>query len=372
MSFRKVWRSAWIVVAIGVAACGDDSLGPADFEDAAALNENMSSADSAFDSEAYASFAAVSADLASTTAAPAAPFLQSTMATLPHRTSLYTTSALRADRLRQLTPALRAAATTGPVIDDALYGNVYRWDETTGEYFWDGVEQVSGLNGVRFILYRVDDFGTIDVPLVEVGYVDLVDESVSGSTRLRTVVAGVGGTAPTYVNYLATANVTATTLSITATGFITNALPAAANKTLTFDVSIGANQTTATFTLDATFQLNDPDITLDLEESVRFTEEAIIVSVDFQFIRPSEVVRLLGDFSFGETQTVDMEVRAGGGVVARIQGDPATAQWVDAGGAPLDLDDLDALDRLIIIVLAFEEAIGSIIGPIEEMSQPAA
>lgn len=351
-------KYAGIVLMLLLAACGDDPLGPADLQDPAALQGELASADSAFDSEAFASFGAVSVYLGPTPVASTTPMLLAAPGPLA-------SPALRAERLRRLAPSLDASLMRGPVIPDSVYGRVYRWNATTNQYEWTGSETVTGLNGVRFILYRVDDFGTVQEPVVEVGSADLIDESVTNSARLRVLVRGTGGTPTTYVNYLATVTETATSATITVTGSITNGLPAAANKTLTFDVAAGGNLSGVS--LEATFVLNSPDVTIDLREGLTFSQTAVVFSVDFRVIRPSEVVRLVGRMTFEDpNMTVDIEVRVNGGIVASLDGDPETAQWVDAGGEPLGLEDLEALDALFQAFGEFEVIMAHIIEPLGE------
>ena len=351
-------KYAGIVLILLLAACGDDPLGPADLQDPAALQGELNAVDSAFASEPFASFAAVSVYLGPTPVASTTPMLLAAPGPLA-------SPALRAARLRRLAPSLDASLMRGPIIPDSVYGRVYRWNATTNEYAWNGSETVTGLNGVRFILYRVDDFGTVEEPVVEVGSADLIDQSVTGSVRLRVLVQGTGGTPTTYVDYLATVTETATSATITVTGSITNGLPAAANKTLTFDVGIGANAGGVTF--DATFVLDSPDVTIDLREGLTFSQTAVVFSVDFRVIRPSEVVRLVGRMTLEDPDmTIDLEVRVNGGIVASLEGDVETAQWVDAGGEPLGPEDLEALDALF---QAFGEFAGIMAHIIEPLGQ---
>ena len=367
MLVRSSWRlGAGMILLLLAAACSDDALGPADLADPVALQAELGAADSAFDSEAFTSFSAVTGHLGPTPAAPVVPWLSASVAALPRSTSaLYGPAALRAPVLQRLGASLASSPARGPIIDNSLYGRVYRWDDVSDQYSWDGVETVSGLNGVRFILYRVDELGNVIEPEVEVGFVDLVDASTTASVRLQITVRGTGGT-PTYVTYTATATPSASGVELTVTGSLTNGQPGAANKTLTFDLGIEASQSAVT--VEVRFALNNPAITVELRETVSITETGLVLTIDFRVIRAGEVVRLLGRIEVdGEVIEVSFEVRVNGGRVASLSGDLESAQWVDAGGDPLGLDDLDALDRLGEAFQAFDRATNSLLLPLLTM-----
>src|SRR5437867_6126350 len=101
-------------------------------------------------------------------------------------------------------------------------GKTYEWDFGTLAYADKGRTGAPS-TGVRFILYAIDPLtGYPANPLVEVGYLDLIDETGSGSPKLHVIVAGVGGT-PVYVNYTVTiSSQSFTSAKITTAGYITN------------------------------------------------------------------------------------------------------------------------------------------------------
>jgi hypothetical protein len=357
-----------------VAGACKDSAGPGDFSDPVAVTTDLQAVDSAFDTDVYRSFAVASADLgpAVTGAAslqPTAGLLSGTFPKLDRSAaSPSILGALQAERLRELRPQMSVAAAQGRIIPDSVYGRVFQWDAALDQYTWQNAT-VGGLNGVRFILYRVDVNGIVVEPVVEVGYADLIDESTLSTLQLHIGVKGVGGTT-TYLDYTATIAATATTLNANASGFITNGLTAGANKTLTFDEAFSVTDTRVT--ANATFTLNNPVRTLTMSESVTLSGQSIIISADFRIIRPSETVQFTGRVTLtynDVTQqfdiTVNAAVRVNGQTVATISGDPATAQWVDAGGEPLTADDLDALAGLEDAAQQFQETVNSLFLPIQ-------
>jgi hypothetical protein len=359
---------AGLALGLVTAAC-KDSVAPGDFTDPVAVTADLGAVDSAFDNDAYRSFTATSSQLTpAATAAmrPAASLLDGTRPSL-QRTP-YTASALRMQQLQRLVPEMSVAAAQGRLIPDSLYGRVYQWDAALDQYTWQG-STVSGLTGVRFILYRVDVDGFVIEPVVEVGYVDLIDQSTPSVLQLNVLVKGVGGT-PTYVDYTATVQATATSVTANVTGSITNGLGGGANKTLTFDETFGANSDTGRVTVNASFALNNPAITLTLNESATVSGSTLVVTFDFRVIRPGETVRLSGRITINfndNSVTVTASVQANGRTVATITGDSATAQWVDAGGEPLTADDLEALDGVQNAFLAFQAALESLFSPVDNL-----
>jgi hypothetical protein len=348
-----------------LAACSKDSMGPADLADPVALQAELSAAEGAFDSEAFASFGAVTSYLGPTPAAPAVPLIRASLSTLPQPgNALFAAAAARGEQLRQFGPQLSSIAAQGPVVDASLYGRVYRWDPTTDLYVWDGEETVGGVNGVRFILYAVDELGVIVEPVVEVGSVDLIDESNFTGVRLRILVRGNGG-ATTYVNYLAAVSPTSGSVALEVSGTVSNGLSGSENKTVTFSLGIAASSTAVT--LEASFSLNNPAITIELRESVSVTDSSAAVEIEFRVAREGELVRVLMRVEAGDQTSVTVEVRVNGGRVARLSGNVTTAEWVDAGGDPLGVDDLQALDSLLTSVARFEVATLSLFEPVADL-----
>ena len=352
-----------------VAAACKDSAGPGDFSDPVAVTTDLQAVDSAFDTDVYRSFAAASANLgpAATGVAPLQPAAGLLGGTLPKldrsaaRASIL--GALQARQLQQVGPAMSVAAAQGRIIPDSLYGRVFQWDAALDQYTWQNAT-VGGLNGVRFILYQVDVNGTVVEPVVQVGYADLIDESTPSTLQLHIQAKGVGG-APTYLDYTATVVATATSITANATGFISNGLGGGANKTLTFDETFTVTDTRAT--ANAKFTLNNPARTLTMSESVTFSGNSLIITADFRFTRPGETVQFVARVTINlDTQavTINAAVRVNGQTVATISGDPATAQWVDAGGDPLTADDLDALEGLADVAEQFQEIVNSLFLPI--------
>ena len=358
---------AGLLLGFFVTACKDSSGPPGDFSDPVAVTADMQAVDSAFDSDAYRSFGVATLNLtpAATGIAPLGPAATMLSATLPKlqrsagRASVL--GAVEAQRLQQLRPAMNEAAAQGRIIPDSVTGRVFQWDTASDAYTWQD-STIAGLNGVRFILYQVDEFGLVVEPTVEVGTLDLIDESTLSSLQLHILVKGVGGTI-TYLDYTATVTATATTLNANATGSISNGLTVG-NKTLTFDESFVVTETRVT--ANATFTLNNPARTFTVNESVTVSGQALVITGDFRFTRPGETVQFYARITFDSAIVIDAAVRVNGRTVATLHAegtDPGV--WVDAGGEPLTAEDVAALEALDESATGFQEAIHSLLLPIE-------
>jgi len=366
----------WILragLALGLlAAACKESAAPGDFTDPVAVTTDMQSADSAFDSDVYRSFGVASLELgaAATGVAslqPASTLFAGTLPKLDQSTGrALLLGAVQARRLQQLRPAMSVAAAQGRIIPDSVYGRVFQWDGALGEYTWqDSV--VPGLNGVRFVLYQVDEFNDVIVPTVDVGTLDLIDESTVNQLQLHILVKGLGGT-PTYLDYTASisASISATDTSVTAdaTGFISNGL-VAGNKMLTFDETVHVTNEPR-FTANATFTLSNPARTFTFSESVSVSGQTLIITGDFRFVRPGETVQFYARIAFDSTTRIDATVRANGRTVATLHAEGTDpGEWVDAGGDPLNADDIAALEALDSSAGAFEAALISLFQPVD-------
>jgi hypothetical protein len=363
LSFR-----AGIVLALVLAACNEDPT-PIDFENPAAISSNLNAVDSAFDSDVFRSFNAATfmLDAAAAPAIRPAATLLSAMRPKLERTGaqIFLPGLLQARKLQALTPQLSVSAAQGSIIPDSMYGRVFEWNETTDQYtFQDST--VSNLNGVRFILYAVGLDGLVFEPVTAIGTLDIIDESTPSVLRLHVLARNAAATT-TYVDYTIDLQATQTSAQTTASGTITNGLVGGSNKTLSFDETFTVNAGGARVL--ATFALNNPAITLMLNESVTLDEPNVIVNADFRVIQNNQTIRTVGRITINSaTQdiTVNVTVYVDGHPVASISGDPTLpgTQWVDAGGEPLSPADLAALDHLFEALGAFDEAVAGFFAPI--------
>ena len=356
---------------LGLAATGGackDSPSPVDFNDPAAISANLSAVDSTFDNDVYRGFTLATAQLGSAASAPvgASALLQMAQPKLQQSGGrIFLPNLLQAARLQQALPNLSVSAAQGRIIPDSIVGRVFQWDTTLNEYTWqDSV--IAGLNGVRFVLYATGLDGAVIEPVVAVGTLDIIDQSTATKLQLEVLVKGSGGT-PTYVDYTAGLSAGATTATATANGFISNGKSGADGKTLTFDQTFTIRPTGAT--VNATFTLDNPAITLAMYESVAFSDPNIVITADFRLVQNGSTIRTVGRITLNtatDSTTIHVAVSLDGHPVASIDGDPSSpgTQWVDAGGQPLTVDDLAALDHLFDVWENFQEAVTGLFAPI--------
>lgn len=364
----RLFLRAGIVLVLATAACNKDSASPVDFSDPAALSSNLSSVDSAFDSDVFRSFNVATFMLDAATAPaiqPSATLLGALRPKLERAgAQIFLPGLLQARKLQALTPQLSVSAAQGAIIPDSLYGRVFEWNDTTDQYEFKGTT-VSNLDGVRFILYAVGLDGLILEPTTAIGTLDIVDQSTPSVLRLHVLVRNTAGTT-TYIDYTVDLTGSQTSVQATASGTITNGLGGGSNKTLSFDETFTANAGGAR--VIATFALNNPAITLMLNESVTFNDPNLVINADFRVIQNSQTIRTVGRITVN-TLTQDVEVvitvYVDGHPVASISGDPTLpgTQWVDAGGEPLTAADLAALDALFDALENFDEAVAGLFAP---------
>lgn len=369
VSFRRLTVAALV----GLAAACSDSSGPATLTDPLAVTSDLASLDSAFASPAFASFTAVSAMIGPTAAglSSAGLLVQSTSPSIPRRTvSGYERTAQRARMLRQVVPQGTTLLAAG-IFPDSLKGKTFEYDTATNSYVVTA-RAGADANGVRFILYAIDQGTDLPVePLVEVGYVDLIDESTAASLKLHIAVRGVGGT-PTYVEYLATVTPGVSSLRAGVAGSISNGQPGGANKTLGFNVNVVA--TTGSVSESATFTLNNPSVSVAFTITVIDTNTGFEIQVDFRVTRSGETIQVAGVLTFTEftpdsTELTDIDaaVRVNGATFATYQGPPGSGQWTKADGTALSADELNALESLGEVLGHFIDFADSLFEPLDHL-----
>ncbi|MDP3909044.1 MAG: hypothetical protein Q8Q14_01515, partial [Gemmatimonadales bacterium] len=349
-------------------ACGEDSPTPTDFEDPAAITANLDAVDSAFNTPAFDAFNAATFYINPTSsgAQPVGALIRGTFPGLERvGATVFLQGARQSRDIQAMVPQLSAATAQGELIPDSLYGRVYEWDASLDEYtFQDST--VSGLNGVRYILYAVGLDGNIVEPVSSIGTLDIIDNSTTSALELQLLVRGPGGT-PTYIDYTIGFTSSQTSANASVTGFISNGLSAGDNKTLTFDETFTVNQTGAR--VNATFTLNNPAITVMLIQTITFDDPDIVIVADFRIIEGGQTVRTLARLTldtFDSSITVNIVVTVDGHPVASLSGDPTDpgTVWVDAGGEPLTVADLAALDGLFDALEAFGLIVSNLFSPI--------
>jgi hypothetical protein len=363
---RMVLRAGVVVGLAAMVACGKDAPSPVDFTNPAAVSANLAAVDSAFGSDVFRSFSTASIMLNVATAPafrPAATLIETLRPKLVRTGArMFLPTLQQAQKLQMMVPNLSVSAAQGRIIPDTMYGRVFEWDTALNQYRWQG-GTVANLTGVRFVLYATALGGQVIEPVSAIGTLDIIDQSTPSKLQLQVLVKG--GTT-TYVDYTASFTSGVTSANATVSGTITNGLSGADNKTLSFDQTLAVNAGGAN--IQATFALNNPAITLMLNESVAFNDPNIIINADFKLIQNGQTTRAVGHITLNTTNnsvTVSVTVYVDGHPVASLNGDPTNAatQWVDAGGQPLTAADLDALGKLFAAFENFGNTVSNLFAP---------
>lgn len=369
---RRLAPGAVLLVFLA-AACGEDAVGPMSLSDPVATTAQMQAIGATIESPVFESFSALGADIAP--AAPAAasarellrasqPML-SRMALQPYRRSLED-----AQVLRQLVPTMSSLAPQ-QIFPPTILGKTFEWNPSTFQYE-PTTRAGAPSNGVRFILYAINPLsgGPAD-PLVEVGYVDLTDESSPSAVKLGITAAGVGGT-PVYVDYEVIVSAGPTSFQLTATGYITNG--AASPDTLHFDGSVTVRETATggTVTQDVSFDVNSRDLHIRLIETLTVSQSGIVLEINFRFEHGDEVVTARGTITVElDSASGTITVRVNGGLFAtcEITATPASETVTCAGADEdgLNADEQTALQAIADAIEQVSEAFSNLFAPAENI-----
>ena len=356
---------AGLVLGLAASAACKESIAPKSLANPQATAAQMAALDTMFDVSVLNSLSALSAEIT-----PVAPARLATLRALAAvsnplgRSSLmrpYTKGLESARMLRQLLPAL-TDANAAALFPVDVAGKTFEWNVTTDVYE-PTARTGAPAAGVRFILYAVDPLTSMPVePVVEVGWVDLADESTASVAKLHVSVAGSGG-APVYVNYVVSVEGGTGSARITSTGYITNG--ASSPDSLRFNglISATGNASTVTVTQDVTLDVNSRDFHVRLWEKITLTQTTLSLRIFFRFQHGAEVVTLEGGFEFD-----DVSGTANGTITAKVDGGKmATCTVVsDANSYSLTCEGADA-DGLNAEEEAALQSIGDAVGKVQEV-----
>jgi len=195
---RRTWLG--LAVAALVAACSESTSPP--LPDSQGLNSDLQTVSAVFQTDVFKSFGAIGTapgSPAATTIPPGA-LLRGTSPLAPSSTKQpYAATPQRLQALRVAAAGMSAAATG--VIPQTLWGKTYVWDVNTHQYVEDPNQFDTNRHGIRIILYQVDASGQVIEPPVQVGHVDLLDESDANTSKLHVIVQDASASPVTYADY---------------------------------------------------------------------------------------------------------------------------------------------------------------------------
>lgn len=318
-------------LALALAGCKNDGASPSAFDPQGTAGD-MAAAQDAFASGPTASYAAVAVDIS--LALNGSPLVASSAALALSRPSK--ASERYARQIASLLPAGGSAIQASVVaIPSEVAGKTFVWDESTDTYV---VSDVSGApsNGVRFLLYAVDPVLYRPVePVVETGYVDVIDQSTSALLNVRVKV--VEGNV-TYLDYQVVESATSSSGLVTISGFAFNGT-IRANFTLKNTVTNNAGG--VVIVLD--YALDVPSRGLSVDWTATFADISEAVTLDLTVNGPNGNVRLVGTLA-GDGGTFNVTVN--GDTFAIITVTASSLVVTGASGDPLTSDEEQALETV--------------------------
>jgi hypothetical protein len=355
---------AGLVLGLATAAACKESIAPKSLANPQATAAQMAALDTMFDVSVLNSLSALSGEIA-----PVAPARLATLRALAAvsnplaRSSLmrpYTHGLESARMLRQLIPTL-ADANAAALFPPDVAGKTFEWNATS-DLYEPTARTGAPAAGVRFILYAVDPLTSLPVePVVEVGWVDLADESTASVAKLHVSVVGSGG-APRYVDYVVTVQGTPGSARVTSAGYITNGATSPDSLRFNGVISATGNASTVTVTQDVTLDVNSRDFHVRLWEKIILTQTTLSLRLFFRFQHGAEVVTLEGAFEFTDLGT------ANGTITAKVDGGKMATCTVaaDANSYNLTCEGADA-DGLNADEQAALQSIGDAVGKVQEV-----
>jgi hypothetical protein len=321
-------------LALALAGCSSDGNAPSEF-DPQGTAADVAAAQDAFASGPTTSFAAVSGDIA--LALNGSPLVASSAALALSPPSK--ASARYARQIAALAPTGGSAIQASVVaIPSEVAGKTFVWDESTDTYV---ASDLSGApsNGVRFLLYAVDPVLYRPVePVVETGYVDVIDQSTSTLPNVRIMVVQAN---VTYLDYQVVASATTSSGIVTISGFAFNGT-IRANFTLKNTVT----ETSGGMVLSLDYQLDVPSRNLSVDWTATFANISpteVAVTLDLVVSGPNGDVRLVGSSGVdGGTYTV----KVNGNTFATITLSGSTLVITGASGDPLTPDEEQAVETV--------------------------
>jgi hypothetical protein len=331
------------VVSLALVGCGGDSSPDAPFNPVG-TSADLEAMNTTFASPTFASFSTFS--LMFDAALGGSPIISSSVAALDVRgkdaQGIRAAAARSAQRLAAMLKqesaggaSLQSGRVAFASLPVGVAGKTFVYDPVTAAYVASDLTGAPS-NGVRFILYAVDPVSYAPVePLVETGYVDVIDLS-GGTTQAARVLVVSGGT--TYVDYTVTVSTGITSGKVTVNGMVTDGTTQA-NITLRSTVTF-----TAGLTLTYSLDLPQRDVSIDLSVGVSDVgqpDSPVTVSLTMQ--GPNGTIAMSGQFA-GTSGTLN--IRVSGHAFATITTDGITTTITRVDGTPLADDEYQALQGI--------------------------
>ena len=278
----------------------------------------------------------------------------------------YVALARQSRALQQAVPSFATPRTTG-IFPDTLLGSVYAWNTQSGRYT-RSAPTGGPVNGIRFLLYATAQGADHpSLPLVQVGYADLLDESAGATARLHILVKNNAGTV-TYVDYTFTGSGSGSSFTASVVGTVSNGLAGSANKTLSFNIAVSGSN--ASVTLTSSVSLNNPSVTVQETVTVVDDGTTTTLTMNLTFTRPGESVTLAGSVAISDADgsaTVNVAITVNGGSYARITGSTDQPVITRTRGGRLTADEMTALRYLFVAAADVAEHVTAMFAPAQRI-----
>jgi hypothetical protein len=276
----------------------------------------------------------------------------------------YGALARQAQALKQVVPTFAALAA---IIPDTLKGSVFTWNTSASQYTRNATTG-GPVNGVRFVLYATAPGASApSLPLVPVGYADLLDLSSGGSATLQIIVKNNAGSV-TYLDYTFSGSGNSASFTAAVSGIVTNGFAGAANKTLTFSIAITGS--TNSVSLGLSLSLNNPAVTVQESITVADNGSTTTLTIDFTLVRPVESVRLAGSVAISNSDgsaTIDITITVNGMTFATMRGTPEQPVITRPGGRQLTADEFMAMTYLFVAAANVSESVTALFDPAQRI-----
>jgi|SRR5688572_21230946 len=372
----RVFIRAGVVLGLVAAAACKESIAPKSLANPQQTTAQMNAFDTLFNVPVLTSFSALSIEMGPQQAAQAR--IQA-LRTLAEATNpLRKQSALRPFAhgyettriLRDLVPTM-INASAEDIFPPDVDGKTFEWD-TVANVYLPTARPGAQPTGARFILYAVDPFtGMPNEPLVEVGFVDMIDQSTASVAKLRVLVVGNTAGPVIYVDYTTTLEaLSESSARIGTAGYVTNGATSPDTLRFTGSLSFGGSATSATLTQDVSFDVNSHDAHARLWERVTVTSSNANLRIFFLFKHGIETVTLEGNFDadlLGQAIDGSITVKVDGGLFATCEVDASagtynlTCEGADADG--LNAAEIEAIDQIGEALAGMETIFAGVLNP---------
>ena len=372
----RLFIRAGVVLGLVAAAACKESIAPKSLANPQQTTEQMNAFDTLFNAPVLTSFSALSIEMGPQQVAQARIKALRTLAEATN--PLRKQSALRpfaqgyetTRMLRDLAPAL-INASAEDIFPPDVDGKTFEWD-TVANVYLPTSRPGAQPTGARFILYAVDGLTGMPVePLVEIGFVDFIDQSTASIAKLRVLVVGNTAGPVIYMDYTTTLEaLSASSARIGTAGYVTNS--ATSPDTLRFagSLNFSGSATSASITQDVSFDVNSHDAHARLWERVTVTSSNANLRIFFLFKHGIEIVTLDGNFDadlLGQAIDGNITVKVDGGLFATCDVDASagtynlTCEGADADG--LNAAEVEALDQIGDALAGMESVFAGVLNP---------